>query len=155
MRDAKYRNRQENVCPLKVYNLDRTGPFDTPEEFMVDPIDKIAFSKVAILHQNRYLIEPVLQKISKIFKKALEWSPPSPLNHLKSYVGLIRYLFSHAMPFDRGSAGIGEWLEIMIYRFHGFSCKHNNEAKGDLEALVAPFLSTFLKDEYDKTINLT
>jgi hypothetical protein len=35
-------------------------------------------------------------------------------DYLAYYIGLINYLFAHAMPLERGSAAICEWLEMDI-----------------------------------------
>ena len=57
------------------------------------------------------------------------------------------------MPFARGSAAIGEWLEASIYHYHGFDgFHHKTTTLGDLEAITALSLSDFL-NRYDETID--
>ncbi|MGZ3633642.1 MAG: hypothetical protein ACXU9U_00275 [Parachlamydiaceae bacterium] len=108
-----------------------------------------------IFHQDRHLTTPMLQEISKVFREALKWNRKQPIVQLRNTVGLIRYLFSHAMPFSRGSATIGEWIEKIIYNSHGFKFEHKIGTKGDLEALTAPLWSTFITEKYHTTISLS
>ena len=121
-----------------------------------DPVDRmVRHSKVMIIHQDTFLTEDTLKDISKVFKETVLWNrDEESLVHLKNKVALLRYEFSHNMPFQRGSAAIGEWLEIAIYRYHGFTKSHHSKTYlTDLEALTSFSLDDFLK-RYDKTITI-
>lgn len=119
-----------------------------------DPVGRMKNAHVTILHQDRFLIEGMLQEIAAVFEKAVRCdSSIEKVSGLKDQVALIRYLFAHAMPFSRGSAAIGEWLEKTIYQYHGYECERNPETMGDLEALTTLW-STFRNQKYDGTIAL-
>jgi hypothetical protein len=118
-----------------------------------DPIATMAKSDVLLGHQDQYLIAAMLQENAQIFERALLWDKKD-IQDLKNQVALFRYLFAHAMPFSRGSAAVGEWLEKAIYQYQGYHCKHNPSLLGDCEALTASW-STFAAERYAKTITLT
>jgi len=126
----------------------------TYRDFTTDPVDRMKTSTIVIVHQDRFLIDPTLTEISKIFEKALSWNDQHSLTELKDDTALIRYLFAHSMPSARGSAAEAEWLEEFLYEAHGFSCTHLSDTLGDMEAFVAPLWSTFRTQLYDKTIEL-
>lgn len=56
--------------------------------------------------------------------------------HLKSLIGELVYHFAHAMPYARGSAAINEWVESILYKFHGLSFTRLPHT--DLEAFIQP-----------------
>lgn len=102
-------------------------------------------SKVMILHQDPFLIEPTLKEIAKIFAKALQWDRKDQ-RELLHQMALMRYLFAHAMPFSRGSSAIGEWMEVAMFRTLGFSkFDYNLDRHIDLEALSSISLSQYTK----------
>ncbi len=121
-----------------------------------DPVERMKeCSIVWVLHHDTFLIEKTLNDASKVFEQAVRWNQnDESVRSLKERVGLLRYEFAHIMPFLRGSASIGEWLETALYRYHGFlSMHHNCDKMGDLEALTALTLRQFM-DCYDSTIVL-
>lgn len=126
---------------------------DTTNE---SPIEAMKEHNIAIiLHQDASLIPISLEKISDLFKRAIQWNKSiESTDELIHDVGMFRYLFAHVMPFYRGSATIGEWLESIIYQYHGFTqFSHNKEKPADLEALTATNLSQFLS-AYPETMQL-
>jgi hypothetical protein len=124
------------------------------QDTVTPPSDRMLQTTAVILHQDRFLMNDTLKEIAKIFKQSLLWDRSQNIQDLKNNVGLIRYLFAHAMPFNRGSASIAEWLEKLIYRVHQFDCQHVTSTMGDMEAFVAPLWSTFQSNVYDATITL-
>lgn len=123
-------------------------------DFKTDPFENMAKKAfVAVLHQDPFLIESMLNDISHIFKKALEWQENEhPLQDLKNDVAHLVYKSSHAMPFKRGSSAIIEWLEMAIYQSHGYRLSYNREKMANLEALTST-LKKFV-DHYDTMIQL-
>lgn len=118
-----------------------------------DPVDKMmGRSIIAILHQDPFLIDMMLDDMSKIFKTTIEWNGKN-LKDLKDQVALFRYEFSHAMPFRRGSSAVAEWFERALYAFHGMKVAYNPDKLVDLEALTSS-LKEFV-DNYDSMIKLT
>ena len=102
-----------------------------------DPIERMTLkSRVALIHQDLFLIEPTLQEIAKIFKRAVEWDGKE-ISRLQQDVAELEYLFSHCAPFARGSMAISEWIEMAIYESHGFEIKYKLPV--NLEALTLPF----------------
>ncbi len=111
-------------------------------------------SPIMVIHQDTFLIGKTLENISKVFRDCITSRIDKiGLGELQTKIGLLRYEFSHCMPFLRGSAAIGEWLEKAIYRFHGFKPTHSSRTIGDCEALTALDLEKFLT-VYPTTITL-
>lgn len=121
---------------------------DDPVSYMITRKDPTIIS---LVHQDVFLIKETLRDIADLFKKAIEWMGES-MQELVNLVGLINYLFAHAMPFKRGSAAIGEWLESTIYSFHGLELKYNEEVSINMEALTLP-LEEFI-NKYPSYIQL-
>jgi hypothetical protein len=55
----------------------------------------------------------------------------------------------HCMPFCRGSAAIGEWLQEAIYTSHGLEI---NSTGYDLKAISSPTLDEFMANAYQPEI---
>ena len=122
-------------------------------DFENDPVDQMTGrSIVAILHQDPFLIETMLDDMAKIFKNAIEWNGKN-LKDLKDQVALFRYELSHAMPFNRGGSAVAEWFERALYATHGMKVTYNPKKMVDLEALTST-LKEFV-DNYDTMITLT
>jgi hypothetical protein len=119
-----------------------------------DPLEQLKNSTIIILHQDAGSINSTLDEIAKVFDKALKWTPQQKEQVLKNHVAFIRYLFAHAMPYQRGSAAIAEWLERAIYASHGFECTHSGKTMGDMEAFIAPTWDVF-EEKYAETVTLT
>lgn len=90
-----------------------------------------------LIHQEPSFMKNSLTEIATLFKKAIELDKEN-LQELIEIVSHINYLFSHAMPFDRGSAAIGEWIESIIFRYHGYDVTYNSEVNINMEALISP-----------------
>ena len=122
-------------------------------DFVNDPVDRMTGrSIIAILHQDPFSMETMLDDMSKIFKDVIEWNGKN-LKNLKDQVALFRYEHSHAMPFKRGSSAVAEWFERALYGFHGMEVAYNPNKLVDLEALTST-LKEFV-DNYDTMITLT
>ncbi|BBI16910.1 hypothetical protein [Neochlamydia sp. S13] len=118
------------------------------------PVERmLKCSTVILIHQDNLLINETLQEIASIFAKAV-LVPQENLNELKNTMALLRYYLAHAMPFERGSAAIGEWIEGAVYGSHGLKVTYQKEKQVDLEALTSPLFSQFL-NEYSDMICLT
>lgn len=112
-------------------------------------------SKVMLIHQDEYLIEPTLQETAKVFEKAVMWDRNSQdLQTLKNTMAHFCYLFSLAHPFVRGSAAVREWLEEAIYQ--SLDVKHTydkNNVMLDLEAFANGLFSQF-QEAYNEKVQL-
>lgn len=95
-------------------------------------------STALMVHQDSFHHEPILGDIAKIFRETIE-IPSENLDKIKEKSALFKYLFSHATPYERGSAAIGEWLERSLYLYHGYSMTYSDQYSPDLEALIEPF----------------
>ncbi len=117
-----------------------------------DPVERMSGkSKITTIHQDTFLVEPTLKEIAKIFKSAVEWDKSvNSLKDLKCRVGLMRYIFAHGMPTNRGSAAIGEWFEKSIYQHHGYEVPLSADGTVDLDALTSDSLSSFM-EKYTQT----
>ncbi|MBS0585663.1 MAG: hypothetical protein JSR76_05115 [Verrucomicrobia bacterium] len=114
-----------------------------------DPVERmVERSKAIIMHQDAFLVEPMLVEITALFARCVSWHPTDEpvageFTELKNRVALLSYTFSHAMPFRRGSAAIQEWLRAAIFRSHGLDMTYNRDALADLDALTALSLGDF------------
>jgi hypothetical protein len=81
---------------------------------------------------------------------------------LKENMAILRYLFSQATFYNRGSAAIAEWVEKAIYKYHGYEFEYKypeNEGvegkpSGDLDAFTSLTLTDYI-NTYVKKANLT
>jgi hypothetical protein len=55
---------------------------------------------------------------------------------LVSAMTILIYRISNATPYERGSAAIIEWLEVAIYKFHGYELEYSAEKNTNLESLT-------------------
>ena len=91
-----------------------------------------------------------LNEIAKLFKQAIECRDVAVLSKTVAH---LRYLYSHAMPFTRGSSATCEWLEQAIYLSKGYDLEYKKTLLIDMEALTLP-LKDFAK-LYPLMIKLT
>lgn len=125
--------------------------------FNEDPFDRMARCSVTlVLHQDIYLNEASMNECANLFADILQWSPEKPVDELMEKVALLRYIFGHTMPFARGSAAIGEWLERSIYHHFGYSCVNTgpNQVGIDLLAITALSYKKYLQD-YKRVIQIS
>ena len=121
-----------------------------------DPLERMKERSIStVLHQDPFLIEDTLHDISKVFEKAILWDKKEEsLEVLKNRVALIRYMYAYAMPNFRGDGAIGDWLEMIIYHFHGFTDTQYKEGiLPPFEPLACLQFQEYL-DRYDKTIDI-
>lgn len=124
------------------------------QTYKTDPIDRmVECSKATVIHQDVFLINDTLQAIAKIFSEAILWDKQTQaLEELKDKVALFRYIYAYCMPCFRGDGAIGDWFELSIYRFHGFTgTRYRLKASACYEPLTSTSLSLYRK-RYDKTI---
>ncbi|MCD6027787.1 MAG: hypothetical protein K0R08_2306 [Solimicrobium sp.] len=103
-------------------------------DFRKDPVENMTGSSVAaIIHQDVFLTEVMLNDIANLFKNII-LCDGSDIHTLKEQVALFVYEFSHAMPFARGSAAVGEWLQSILFCYHGYEVTYSQNVPIDLEA---------------------
>ena len=138
--------------PNKMYCIARhlTWMYQTYSD---DPINRMKEHSVDfVVHQDPFLLERTQQACAKIFTDALAWSNEDSLEKLKDQVALLRFVYGNSMPCCRGDGAIGDWLELAIYRHHGFTqTRHNNKVLPCFELLSCTSLTEYLK-EYRNTI---
>lgn len=108
-------------------------------------------SIVLIIHQDPFLIEPMLADLAKIFKRAIECHTNN-VRELKEHMTLFKYQFSQAMPFFHGNAAISEWMERAVYKYQGYRLLYNNDKMPTLEAWTST-LKEFA-DNYDSIVTI-
>lgn len=115
-----------------------------------DPVQAIVQnSKTLITHHDTFLIDETLVEISKIFKEAVVWDRTKD-QELKDRIAFFRFMYTYCQPCVRGVGAIGDWFELALYRYHGFTKTHFNDKRLPcFEALASISLSRFLT-EYDK-----
>ena len=123
---------------------------------VTDPIRRFELRPPPItsIHSDFLSIEPLLEKVSSAFARAIQWDPSSEtLDELKSKVALHCYLFIHSYPFYHGSSAAMLIFEKILYGFHGFKVCHLRSQEEFLLGLATLFFDDYLK-EYNKTIKL-
>lgn len=113
---------------------------DDPVELMTS---RIKPTIISLIHQDVFLIKETLEEIARLFKTAIEWDRQDQQELIKT-MALFNYLFAHAMPFERGSASICEWLEMSIYEYHRMKLQYHQGYSINMEAFIRP-LSEFVE----------
>ena len=118
-----------------------------------DPVDRMREHSVNfVIHQDPFLIERTQNACSRIFADILAWDTTKSLDSLKDNIALLRFVYGYSMPCNRGDGAVGDWLELALYRHHGFEhSKHNSKLLPCFELLSTIALSQYLQ-EYRKTI---
>ncbi len=106
----------------------------------------------AILHQDDYLQKESLLECARLFQDAVCWQSDEGIPELKERVALFRYLFAHVSPFSRGSAAIGEWIEMGLYSYHNLLAFRVEKScmSSDLVAFATSLFPEFLSDYNDR-----
>lgn len=105
-----------------------------------------------ICHQQQIFHDYMLNDLSETLEKILKCNRSDVLN-IQKLIGYFQYQYSQMTPFFRGSASIGEWLEIILYLYHGLSPNYIENYSTNLDALSSPF-SGFI-EEYLKHTQVT
>lgn len=141
------------IIPGKSYTLSRYLTW-MYRDYTTDPVDRMREqSKVMIIHEDPFLIKDTLKAISEMFKEAFSYDvSKGSVNELKELIALVRFVYAHCMPCKRGDGAVGDWLELALYRYHGFlKTRFNSERLPCFEPLASLSLSRYLT-EYHHTI---
>lgn len=126
------------------------------QDWVQDPIERMRqHSNAYILHQDPFLLERTENACAQIFADAINWNrKTSSLDALKEKVALLRFVYGNSMPCFRGDGAVGDWLELDIYRYHGFkNTKHNAKVLPCFELLSTTRLSEYI-EAYKTTITV-
>jgi hypothetical protein len=125
------------------------------QDWSQDPIDRMRDHSVDfVIHQDLFLIERTQKFCAQIFKEILSWDKAQPVEELKNRVALLRFVYGNSMPCSRGDGAIGDWLELALYRHHGFKeVEHKKDQLPCFELLSTIKLSDYLKN-YSRTITI-
>ena len=157
---------------LSTMSLEVNGTMQNLSQYLtcadIHNIESMNDSVAEIMHQDAFLIDPVLQDIAKLFNQAISWKWEPDNSHideltlnmgniheLKRIMALLQYEWAHAMPFKRGSSAIGEWLEMAIYQYHGLTWFYRKDKLVNLEALTSTlpeFVQNYGSDSIIKII---
>jgi len=123
------------------------------QDWQQDPIDRMREHSVDfVIHQDPFLVERTQNACSQIFASILDWKKTDSLEVLKDRVALLRFVYGNSMPCSRGDGSVGDWLELALYRYHGFEeTRHDSKLLPCFELLSTTTLSEYLQ-EYRKTI---
>jgi hypothetical protein len=109
-------------------------------------------SKVLILHQDEYSIQPTLEDIAKIFESAVSWNKQTQtLDELKDTMALLFHRATHNIRDLRGTAAANEWLQGAIFDSLKVENEVDKDKMLDLEAFTHPFLSDFAQVYHQMT----
>jgi len=153
----------KNIYILATLRIEINGKFYATSKYLTwtytnyvtDPAIRMRnCATIFIIHQDTFLIDETLREIAKIFAQAVKWNRTTEsLKELKNRVSLMRFLYSHCMPSARGDGAIGDWLELMLYRYHGFNDTHFNSRRLPCFETLCSTPSRYLS-EYDGIITI-
>lgn len=123
------------------------------QDYVNDPVDRMRdHSFDYVIHQDLFLIERTQNFCSQIFRDILTWNRSESLETLKDRMALLRFVYGNSMPCSRGDGGVGDWLELILYRYLGFSkTRHAKDKLPCFEMLSTIKLSDYLRN-YPETI---
>lgn len=123
------------------------------QDWQQDPVDRMREHSVNfVIHQDPFLIERTQKACSQIFEDILAWNTTESLESLKNNIAILRFVYGNSMPCSRGDGAVGDWLELALYRHHGFiDTKHSSKRLPCFELLSTTNLSEYLQD-YEETI---
>ena len=111
--------------------------------------------RINVLLFDRAITQDAYSTLMSDLAKKIYEKIPETVEDLKDRVALFRFTFSHCMPSHRGDGAIGDWLELMIYRVHGFvNTRYNSEKLACFETLTSLSLSRYRR-EYDTIITVS
>lgn len=97
-----------------VYRTFNSDPFQRMTNPAFQPV-------ITVLHQDIFLHPISMNECARLFGEIMKLNPRDTRDEdLKNRVALLRYIFA-VMPYKRGSAAIGEWIERTIYDCFGYS----------------------------------
>ncbi len=126
------------------------------KQMQFHPINRMKrCSKIMMLHQDEYDIQPLLNEISKIFIKAITWNKEKQsVNELKEIMAQLWYFSIHNMCDVRGSAACTEIFHHAIYQSLGLKYHFDEEnLMLDLEAFSKILFSDF-QESYRNNIRI-
>ena len=121
-----------------------------------DPIEDMRGRSITfVMHQDVYLINETMKEIAKMFEACILWDKgKQTIRELKDRVAMFRFVYAYCMPNYRGDGAIGDWMEILIYRFHDFpGAHHNSETLPCFEPLSALTFEQY-QERYGPTIEI-
>lgn len=126
--------------------------------FNEDPVQRMLDKQppMIAIHQDVYLNDSTLNECSQSFDEILNLPKDVSVEELKDKVAFLRYLFAQCMPYRRGGAAIGEWLEGAIYQKFGYQCTYRpsfEKDSVDTAAMTSFAYSTYL-NRYNQLVNL-
>lgn len=131
---------------LKTSEVDSIGLSDLLLRFDLNLIHyTIEVQPPLIVHMNSEFLEIMIQNIDRDIETLLKLPPLAPMESIIHQIGMIRYKFAHALPYIRGSAAVGEWIETALYRYMGIqNFRQTAETTIDLEAFSSLSYEDFI-----------
>lgn len=109
---------------------------ETPE---ASRLEFKANAQFSILHQPPLEAKEMMKKIADLFDAAIRWKKKEGLDALMCKVALVHYLVQHASPWHRGSGSLGEEIEQILYKHHGFEVLYHKDMSPPYVALTSSF----------------
>ena len=120
-------------------------------DHVTHPVDRmLKHSAVALFHQDNFRIAETVEVAAEIFAKAVE-SDAKDLQLLKGRCALFRTYFGQAMPLDRGTEAVAEWIEASIY--DSFNCDVVYSGLMGLKAMTSLDINEFVRS-YDQLVKV-
>jgi hypothetical protein len=100
--------------------------------------------EVGVIHLCPTLFHDlIINAINPVFLNIMLWSKEDN-NELIEMVAQLQYIIANMCPYARGSAAVCEWIERIIYQYHGLEVRYNPDKCINLEALTSS-LEEFLR----------
>ena len=114
-----FANRNGKQIPLTTFMTAFEKANDTLTGLSPETLEEIGTTTVmGALHTESKDIS-TLEEVAHVFAlKAINWDGGNPAT-LHTSIAILRYYLSHAMPFERGSAAITNWIVGSILKSHG------------------------------------
>ncbi|MCH9610794.1 MAG: hypothetical protein S4CHLAM81_00890 [Chlamydiales bacterium] len=91
-------------------------------------------SQLRVVHQDPPKISKTVEHIAELFSEVLQFH--GPIEELRQMVAKLRWLYASCMPCHRGDGAVGDWLELIIYSYHGYQAAFNQSFMPNVEPLV-------------------
>ena len=111
-------------------------------------------SHVSAIHQDLPWLKETEEYCEQLFIDILNWEPKDGEELLMQKIARFRFVFAYMMPSKRGDGAIGDWLEFILYRYHGYSIQHHPDCLPAFEPLACPDMDVYINEIYPQTVIL-
>lgn len=135
---------------MRVVGQHHTWMYQTYQSDIVERMVK--YSECYAVHSDEIQVSDLMKGVASLFHRAISWTHIydsennlSNFDDLQFLVIQIRRIYGFCMFALRGGGAIGDWIEMTIYRFHGFfNVRHSDETLPAYEAISGLSLENYI-----------